>query len=181
MYTTKLFTKVFSLAVLALFSLSLFMTPPIADISTEESLTAPISYSRYNPYSIADYPENYTRVDWDLGTVNEENTHNWSSSHYRFGPTINWHTRNTTDSTLITWNDEIAINEYVDFRIEIPYSSLGGQTPFGVYLMGQYFNMSALANSEGQFYMSGNSPIMFMVWYNISGGNWLTFSSTSRC
>ncbi|MFW9795458.1 MAG: hypothetical protein ACFFE2_00360 [Candidatus Thorarchaeota archaeon] len=179
MYTTKLFTKVFSLAVLALFSLSLFMTPPIADISTEESLTAPISYSRYNPYSIADYPENYTRVDWDLGTVNEENTHNWSSSHYRFGPTINWHTRNTTDSTLITWNDEIAINEYVDFRIEIPYSSLGGQTPFGVYLMGQYFNMSALANSEGQFYMSGNSPIMFMVWYNISGGNWLTFSSTN--
>jgi hypothetical protein len=155
------------------------MTPPVANVSTEEPLTNPYSYTRNNPQTLADYPENYTRVDWDLGTVNEENNHTWNSNHYRFGPTINWHTRNTTDSSLITWDDEIAIDEYVDFRVEIPYNSLGGQTPTGVYLMGQYFNMSALANSEGQFQMSGNSPNFWMVYYDIVGDRWLTYSSTN--
>ena len=97
-YTTKLIRKVFSLVALVLFSLSLFMTPPVADLSTEEPLTNPVSYSRYNPYTVADYPDNYTRVDWDLGTLNEENNHTWNSNRYRFGPTVNWHTRNTTDN-----------------------------------------------------------------------------------
>jgi hypothetical protein len=176
-YTTKLITKAFSLVALVLFSLSLFMTPPIVDLSTEEPLTNPVSYSRYNPYTVADYPENYTRVDWDLGTLNEENNHTWNSNRYRFGPTINWHTRNTTDSSLIGWADEIAIDEYVDFIVEIPYTALQGQTPTGVYLMAQYFNMSAMANSEGEFRMSGNSPNFWMVYYDIVGDRWLDYSS----
>ncbi|MFW9892107.1 MAG: hypothetical protein ACFFFO_07895 [Candidatus Thorarchaeota archaeon] len=155
------------------------MTPPVANISTEAPLTNPVSYAKSNPRILADYPENYTRVDWDLGTVNHENSNTWTSNHYRFGPTINWHTRNTTDFTLITWADEIAIDEYVDFRIEIPFSALGGQTPAGVYLMGQYFNMSALANSEGEFRGIENSPIMWMVYYDIDGDRWLTYSGTN--
>ncbi|MHA2152069.1 MAG: hypothetical protein ACXAAQ_08815, partial [Candidatus Thorarchaeota archaeon] len=179
MDTTKLITKAFSLFTLFLFSLSLFMTPPVVDISTEEPITNPVSYSLYNPRTLADYPENYTRVDWDLGTINEENNHTWNSNHYRFGPTINWHTRNVTDSSLITWEDEIDIDEYVDFRVEIPYNALGGQTPAGVYLMGQYFNMSALANSEGEFNMKGNQPNMWMVYYSITYSRWLLFSSTN--
>ncbi|TFH02121.1 MAG: hypothetical protein E4H14_17905, partial [Candidatus Thorarchaeota archaeon] len=155
------------------------MTPPVADISAEESLTNPISYNMHNPRTIADYPVNYTRVDWDLGTVNDEHNNTWSNNRYRFGPTINWHTRNTTDSTLIGWADEIAIDEYVDFRIEIPYNALGGQTPAGVYLMGQYFNMSVLAGSEGEFNMEGNQPNMWMVYYNITGDFWMSYSTTN--
>ncbi len=178
-YTTKLITKSFSLFALLLFSLSLFMTPPVANLSTDESITQPVSYSVRNPRTLADYPTDFTRVDWDLGTVNNYDPFEWNSSHYRFGPTVNWHTRNTTDSSLITWNDEIAIDEYVDFRIEIPFSSLGGQTPAGVYLMGQYFNMSALANSEGEFRTSDNSPNMWMVYYEIARDRWLYYSTTN--
>lgn len=169
----------FSLFALVLFSLSLFMTPPAADISAEEPLTNSIIYSTNNLQTIADYPTNYTRVDWDLGTVNDVYNNTWTNNHYRFGPTINWHTRNATDSSLISWQDEIAINEYVDFRIEIPYNALGGQIPAGVYLMGQYFNMSALANSEGEFNMQGNSPNFWMVYYSITETRWLLYSSTN--
>jgi len=111
--------------------------------------------------------------------VNNNWTDTWSSNHYRFGPTINWHTRNTTDDSLITWTDEIAIDEYVDFKVEIPYSALGGQTPTGMYLMGQYFNMSAMGESEGEFQMTGNSPIMWMAYYNITGDDWMLYSSTN--
>ncbi|MBE0526811.1 MAG: hypothetical protein IH631_07705, partial [Candidatus Thorarchaeota archaeon] len=150
------------------------MTPPIADISSEEPLTNSITYSVNNPQTIADYPTNYTRVDWDLGTVNEVHNNTWTNNRYRFGPTINWHTR-FTNGSLITWDDEIAIDEYVDFRIEIPYNSLGGQIPAGVYLMGQYFNMSALANSEGEFNMQGNSPNFWMVYYSIIDSRWLLY------
>ena len=95
-YTTKLITKAFSFFALLLFSLSLFMTPPVVNLSTEDSIIKPDSYTLNNPRTVADYPSDYTRVDWDLGTVNEENNHTWNSNHYRFGPTINWHTRNTT-------------------------------------------------------------------------------------
>jgi hypothetical protein len=178
-YKTKLIIKSFSLFALALFSLSLFMTPPVANISAEESLSNSINKTMNNPWLLADYPDNYTRVGWDLGTINDERNQTWNSNHYRFGPTINWHTSNITDSSLIGWSDEIAINEYVDFIIEIPYSSLGGQTPSGVYLMGQYFNMSALANSEGEFHMEGNQPNMWMVYYNITGNSWLFYSTTN--
>jgi len=167
-----------SLFALVLFSLSLFMTPPVADIAAEESLTNPVYYSRYNPQTIADYPVNYTQVDWDLGTVNEEHNQTWNSNHYRFGPTINWHTR-YTNGTFLGWQDEIAIDEYVDFIVEIPFSALGGQTPAGVYLMGGYFNMSALANTEGEFRMEGNDPNMWMVYYNITGDTWLSYSNTN--
>ncbi|MFW9851216.1 MAG: hypothetical protein ACFFF4_18970, partial [Candidatus Thorarchaeota archaeon] len=154
------------------------MTPPAANLSAEESNTNPVTISRYSPRIYADYPENYTKVDWDLGTVNDVNNHTWSDSHYRFGPTINWHTRNTSDSTLIKWNDEIAINEDVDFKVEIPYSALGGLTPYGVYLMGQYFNMSALANSEGNFQWTGNSPIMFISSFRLGITRLVTSTQT---
>ena len=154
------------------------MTPPVADISAEEPLSNTINYAVNNPQTIADYPSDYTQVDWDLGTVNEEHNQTWSSDHYQFGPTINWHTRYTNGS-LLGWQDEIAINEYVDFRLEIPYSALTGTTPAGLYLMGSYFNMSALAESEGEFNGGGNGPILWMVWYNITGNSWLTYSSTN--
>ena len=61
----------FSLFALVLFSLSLFMTPPIADIKADESFTNPTSYAKYNPRTIADYPVNYTQVDWTLGCFRE--------------------------------------------------------------------------------------------------------------
>jgi len=169
----------FSLFALVLFSLSLFMTPPVADISAEEPLTNPNSFTLHNPQTIADYPVNYTQVDWNLGTVNNEHNNTWSDNHYRYGPTINWHTRNATDSSLIGWQDAIAIDEYVDFIVEIPYSALGGQTPVGLYLMGQYFNMSALSGSEGEFYNQPNQPNMWMVYYNITGDFWMFYSSTN--
>ncbi len=153
------------------------MTPPVADISAEEPLSNTVSYGMYDPQTTADYPINYTEVDWDLGTVNEEFENTWSSNHYRFGPTINWHTRNTTDSTLIRWEDEIGIGEYVDFRVEIPYNALGGQTPAGVYLSGQYYNMSQM--KEGDFYQESNSPITWMVYYSIVHDRWLLYSSTN--
>ncbi|NHI90082.1 MAG: hypothetical protein EAX87_11215, partial [Candidatus Thorarchaeota archaeon] len=179
MYTTKFVTKAFSLVSLVLFSLSLFMTPPAILASTEESMENSYPTLEENPLMLADYPDNYTRVDWDLGTESDTWIDTWSSDRYRFGPTVNWHTRNTTDSSLIKWSDEIAIDEYVDFRVEIPYNALGGQTPTGVYLAGQYFNMSALANSEGDFQMKGNSPIMWMVYYHIPDSQWMLYSSTN--
>ncbi|MFW9958016.1 MAG: hypothetical protein ACFFCT_08095 [Candidatus Odinarchaeota archaeon] len=179
MYKTKPIIKSFSLFALVLFSLSLFVTPLVVNISSEEFLTNSITYSKNSPWSFADYPEDYTRVGWDLGTLNDERNQTWGSNRYRFGPTVNWHTRNTTDSSLIRWEDEITIDEFVDFRIEIPFTALGGQTPSGVYLMGQYFNMSALANSEGEFQMSGNSPNMWMVYYHIPESRWLLYSTTN--
>ena len=152
------------------------MTPPVADISAEESLTNPITYSKYNPQTIADYPENYTQIDWDLGTVNEEHSNTWSSNHYRFGPTINWHTR-YPNGTWLGWQDEIAVDQDVDFKIEIPFSALGGQIPAGLYLMGSYFNMSELANSDGDFYRPPSSPIAWVAYYNITGDVWWYYSS----
>jgi len=154
------------------------MTPPAADISLEESLTNSIRYSANDSKTIADYPMNYTKVDWDLGTVTDEYNHTWTSDHYQFGPTINWHTRYTNGSLLV-WDDGIAVDQYVDFRLEIPYSALTGTTPMGLYIMGSYFNMSALAESEGEFHDSGPRPIMWMVWYNITDSRWLTYSGTN--
>lgn len=154
------------------------MTPPVADISTEGPISNTVNYSVNNTPTIADYPSNYTQVDWDLGTVNEEHNQTWTSNHYTFGPTINWHTR-WPNGTFLGWQDEIGYDEDIVFRIEIPFSALGGQTPAGVYLMGGYFNMSALANSEGDFHMEGNSPNMWMVYYNITGNNWLSYSNVN--
>ena len=144
------------------------MTPPVADISTGEPIFNTVNNSVINPYTVSDYPQNYTKVDWDLGTVNEEHNHTWTEDHYQFGPTINWHTR-YTNQTFLGWQDEIAVDEYVDFRLEIPKSSLVGTNPMGLYLMGSYFNMSALADSDGEFHGGNMGPIMWMVWYNITG------------
>ncbi|MGY5858558.1 MAG: hypothetical protein RTU63_04250 [Candidatus Thorarchaeota archaeon] len=176
MYNTKPITKMLSMFALVLFSLSLFMTPPVAEISPGESIIESISYTMNNSRTLADYPENFTQVEWDLGTVSEQHNNTWTSNHYRFGPTINWHTRFPNGSWL-GWQDEIAINQDADFIIEIPYSSLGGQTPAGLYIMGSYFNMSALQESEGKFDRGPMSSIAWIAWYNITGDFWWFYSS----
>ncbi|MHA2179720.1 MAG: hypothetical protein ACXAAK_15365, partial [Candidatus Thorarchaeota archaeon] len=175
MDTTKPVTKTLSLVALFLFSASLFMTPPAINITNEESLPTVNSISYRQVGAPADYPNDFTRVEWDQQTVNEVRNHTWESSHYRFGPTINWHSRHT-NNTLIRWNETIALDDWVNFIIEVPKNSISSQ-PFGFMIQGSYFNMSDIG-PEGEMQTTGGMGQLFwMAFYDIPQSKWHFYST----
>ncbi len=174
-YTTKLITKSLTLVALFLFSVSLFMTPPAITITTERSSPDANSVSYRQVGIPADYPTDFTRVEWDQQTVNEVRNHTWESSNYRFGPTINWHTRNTTGS-LIPWNQTIGLGDWVNFWIEVPKTAISGQVPFGLMIQGSYFNMSDIG-PEGEMRQEGMGQLFWMAFYDIPQNKWHFYST----
>jgi len=174
-YTTKLITKSLTLVALFLFTVSLFMTPPAITITTEGSSPDANSVSYRQVGIPADYPTDFTRVEWDQQIVNEVRNNTWESSHYRFGPTINWHSRHENNS-LIRWNETIALDEWVNFFIEVPKDAISTQ-PFGFMISGSYFNMSDIG-PEGEMQQTGGMGQFFwMAFYDIPQRKWHFYST----
>ena len=176
MYTTKLITKTFSLFALILFTVSFFTSqptiPPTVLDGTSSMSTPTIVRNGATP---ADYPDNYTEVSWDRSTVNEIQQNDWNSSHYKFGPLIFWETVNATTEEVIPWDQEIPLNSWIDFVVEIPYSALSGQEPHAVGFTGQYFNLSEM--NDGQMTQQDNHPIMMIGIYYVTWNRWEIYSS----
>ena len=93
----------------------------------------------------AAYPDNYTRVEWDQGTISEEWEDSFSWSNWQFGPTVTWSIRNTTTQELTTIQDEIAIDGWSDFNVKIPKSAIQGNTLEYVALLGDFMNISQMS------------------------------------
>ena len=111
MYTTILITKTLSMFALILFTVTLFAsqpTIPTAIVDRSSSMSNPTVVR--NGATPADYPDNYTQVSWDRATLNEYQTNDWNSTHYRYGPTIFWETRNASTQEVIPWIQEIPLN-----------------------------------------------------------------------
>ena len=123
----------------------------------------------------AEYPDNYTEVSWDQSTLNDIQSNEWNSSHYRFGPTIFWETVNASTEEVIPWDQEIPLNSWIDFVVEIPYSALSGRVPHAVGFTGQYFNLSEM--EDGQMSQRDNQPIMMIGIYYVTWDRWEMYSS----
>ncbi|RDE16261.1 MAG: hypothetical protein C4K48_01880, partial [Candidatus Thorarchaeota archaeon] len=172
----KLATKVISLAALCLFAASLFIgAPTVPAENSGEDLVFSNSHATKPQGTIADYPFNFTRVTWDQQIINEQREEEWNSTGYRFGPTVNWHTRNATNSAIIAWDQEIPLGSWVDFIVEIPYTALSGQVPFAVAIMGSYYNLSRMV--DGKVSSSDENPIGVMALYYVSENKWEIYSS----
>ena len=161
---------------LILFTVTLFAsqpTIPTAIVDRSSSMSNPTVVR--NGATPADYPDNYTQVSWDRATLNEYQTNDWNSTHYRYGPTIFWETRNASTQEVIPWIQEIPLNSWIDFVVEIPYTSLSGQVPHAVGFTGQYFNLSEM--EDGDMRQEDNHPIMMIGIYYVTWDRWEIYSS----
>lgn len=172
----KMITKILSTFALCLFLASFFISSPAipADVS-QSNTTFPTQGTMQSRNIIADYPDNYTEVSWDRQIVNEEGNQTWQSSHYKFGPTLNWHTRNATTGEIIAWDAEIPLNQWFDFVVEIPKTALSGQIPRAIAISGSYFNLSQMQDGEMQD-LDQSSITLFAIYY-VTEAKWEVFSS----
>jgi hypothetical protein len=161
---------------LVLFAVSLFASSPT--VPTTVSHSSPVTSGPLvtnPPGTLADYPYNFTQVTWDQASVNEYRVDEWNSSRYRFGPAVNWHTRNATDNMVIDWDQEIPLNAWADFIVEVPYNALGGVVPRAVAIQGSYYNLSEMKDGEMQH--EDNNPISVLGIYYVPEDRWEVYSS----
>jgi len=175
-YTTKTITKTLSTFALVLFTVTLFINLPILPTITDSHIVTLMNSNVAKPQMMpADYPFNFTEVSWDQATVNEYREHQWNSTRYRFGPSVNWHTRNATSNEIIAWDEEIPLNSWFDFIIEIPKTALGSQVPHAVAIQGSYFNLSEM--EDGEMNQEGPHPISLLAMYYVPEDKWEIYSS----
>lgn len=138
-------TKLFCMFILFLFTASFFVNTPGIPTSNSSggSSTSNIKVAETKSV-LADYPLNYTKVSWNQQIINDQREEQWNSSRYRFGPTLNWHTRNALTNEIIPWDQEIPIDTWFDFILEVPKTALGGQVPRAMIIMGNYYNLSEM-------------------------------------
>jgi len=168
--------KALSAFALVLFAVSLFInspTIPLSDDSEELLQSNPRVINQ--KYSLADYPSNFTQVSWDQATVNEYRVDEWNSSRYRFGPAVNWHTRHASNNSIIDWDEEIPLDYWVDFIVEVPYNALGGVVPRAVAIQGSYYNLSEM--KDGEMQQEGPHPISLFGIYYVPENKWEVYSS----
>lgn len=173
-------SKLITLLALLLFSLSLFFAPASV---TSESLNSETEHvetglQTSRPFVRSEHPYNYTRVEWDQGTVNEQFIDSWRQRYYQFGPVLTWELRNVSTGTVIPWDEGIPLDEWVNLRIKVPLSALAGATPFGIVFQSVYYDMSKLG-PEGQMTSEGSTPIAALGMYVISEDRWDSYSSTN--
>ncbi len=166
------------LSVIFLFALSLFLSP--SPIMSDTSPTASESTPDVVPLdtgpramSPADYPQNYTRVDWEQGVNSEAWTDTFSSSYWQFGPRITWTIRNATTDQLIEKNDTVAINGWANYILKIPKTAVGGQVPYAVAFSGMYLNLSEMWMPGG----SDTATTEFIGFYEIPTARWQIYST----
>ncbi|MBN2229103.1 MAG: hypothetical protein JW779_05875 [Candidatus Thorarchaeota archaeon] len=160
----KVITKLLSLLALCLFTASFFINAPIIPISNSQENSVLPDMQRGNQQNVlTDYPINYTEVSWDQQTINEQREEQWNSSRYRFGPKINWHTRNASTNEITDWAQEIPLNTWFDFILEIPYTALSGQVPYAIALMGNYYNLSEM--EDGEMHNDFHPYALFAIYY----------------
>ncbi|TFG33544.1 hypothetical protein EU527_08010 [Candidatus Thorarchaeota archaeon] len=142
-------TKILSLFILFLFTASFFIDAPEIPASSSLRDRSLSEHQIGQPNSVtADYPMDYTEVSWNQQIINEQREEQWNSSRYRFGPTLNWHTRNASTGEIIDWNQEIPIDTWFDFILEVPKTALSEQIPHAILLMGTYYNLSEMVDGE---------------------------------
>ncbi len=168
-------TRLISSFALCLFLASFFINAPSIPITEmDDSITSPILEGTLKNI-ITDYPYDYTEVSWDQQTVNEEGSETWQSSHYQFGPTLNWHTRNDTTGEIIVWDQKIPLNQWFDVIVEIPKTALSGQVPRALAITGSYFNLSLM--EDGEMKDIDNNPITLFAIYYVPEDRWEVYSS----
>ncbi|MHA2142619.1 MAG: hypothetical protein ACXADD_14100 [Candidatus Thorarchaeota archaeon] len=173
----KLSSKMITLFAIALFTFSLLITPASVPLKGESDNSA----SRRTPFGssvTSDYPDNYTRVEWDQGTMNEQWVDSWNRSHYEFGPTVTYQTRNATTNALIVWNETIDLNGWVNLIMKVPKTALSYEIPFAVLFQATYYNFSVLG-PEGRITQAGTTPITGMGMYFVNESRWDYYSTTN--
>ena len=171
----KNLTRLFSSFALCLFLASFFINAPMALLPTSEDTTTSPFQQEIVQNIIADYPNDYTEVSWDQQVVNDEGNETWESSRYRFGPTVNWHTRNDTTGEIIDWDKMIPINQWFDIVIEIPKTALSGDVPRAIAISGSYYNLSQM--QDGEMKDVDQSPITMLAIYYVIENQWEMYSS----
>lgn len=165
-----------TLFALALFTLSLMTAPASVPPSSAPENWVVNTQTPLRSGVLSDYPDNYTRVEWDQGTWNEQWVDSWNQSHYQFGPTVTYQTRNATNSALIRWNETIDLDGWVNLIMKVPKTALSYEIPFAVLFQASYYNMSELG-PEGRMTEAGSTPITAMGMYFVNESRWDFYSS----
>ncbi|MFX1272148.1 MAG: hypothetical protein ACFFAX_10705, partial [Promethearchaeota archaeon] len=169
-------SKMITLFALALFTLSLMTAPASVPPSSAPENWVVNTQTPLRSGVLSDYPDNYTRVEWDQGTWNEQWVDSWNQSHYQFGPTVTYQTRNATNSALIRWNETIDLDGWVNLIMKVPKTALSYEIPFAVLFQASYYNMSELG-PEGRMTEAGSTPITAMGMYFVNESRWDFYSS----
>jgi hypothetical protein len=121
----------------------------------------------------ANYPDNYTRVEWEHVTENRNWSESWSESQWEYAPIIKWYTKNGTK--FHRWNDTIDIGGWFDFIVEVPHSSIGSHEPYAIVFQSILLNITELAKTGGE--PSKENTTGFMGVYVFSEDRWMVYSS----
>ncbi|MGY5875663.1 MAG: hypothetical protein RTU30_07950, partial [Candidatus Thorarchaeota archaeon] len=169
-------------ASLSLFGIILFLisgltipTVPLASTEVADgSVRNPVNYGPESLAIPADYPNDYTHVQWEQGTNTEQfdDSHSWSN--WMFGPTITWSVRNATTDNLITVNDKIGLDDWANYILKVPKEALSGKLPYIISFMGTYFNLTDVAHGafEPQPFETA-----FIALYVVPENRWEIYSS----
>ncbi|MHA2002722.1 MAG: hypothetical protein ACW960_01340, partial [Candidatus Thorarchaeota archaeon] len=171
-------SKMITLFALALFTFSLLMTPAPVALNGASDNSVVRNRTPFGSSVISDYPDNYTRVEWDQGTMNEQWVDSWNNSHFQYGPTVTYQTRNATTNALIVWNDTIDLNGWVNLIMKVPKTALSYEIPFAVLFQATYYNFSVLG-PEGRITQAGTTPITGMGMYFVNESRWDYYSTTN--
>ncbi|MHA2462322.1 MAG: hypothetical protein ACXAEJ_13885, partial [Candidatus Thorarchaeota archaeon] len=164
--------------------MSLFVTP--ADLAATSEITESVinkDLTEINPpqsgHTLADYPENYTEVEWEQGVRSEGWTDQWNHSDWEYGPTITWNTRNATDNALISMTDVIDLDGWFNFYLDVPKSTINSDVPWAIAIQGSWFNASNLdTNKPGQDGPGDmSSEVNFLGIIVLDTGRWEIYSS----
>ncbi|MHA2135338.1 MAG: hypothetical protein ACW99J_15875, partial [Candidatus Thorarchaeota archaeon] len=173
MRTLKMGNRLLSLSMLVLFTMSLWMMPAVP--TTPDSIESPIGWDQ-QPGRVgtpADFPDNFTRVQWEQGNRTEAFNESSSWSEWMFGPSITWNIRNSTTSEPILIDDTIAIGGWADYILKIPRSALKGAVPFGVAFVGSFVNITTL----GRPGPPPDTQIGLLAFYEMQNQTWHAYSS----
>ncbi len=170
-------SETLTLFALALFTFSLLITPPPVALNVDSN-SAASPKAPMSSHITSDYPDNYTRVEWDQGNTNEQWVDSWNNSHYQFGPVITYQTRNATTSALIAWNETVDLDGWVNLVMKVPKTALSYEIPFAVLFQATYYNFSVLG-PEGRVTSAGSTAITAMGMYFVNETRWDYYSTTN--
>ncbi|UCE11042.1 MAG: hypothetical protein JSW61_03670 [Candidatus Thorarchaeota archaeon] len=169
--------RLLPLSMLTLFVVSLWMMPVIPrtqDGAMDASQSRIGWEQQFERIQVpADYPENYTHVQWEQGYRNEAFNESVDWSEWMFGPSITWKVRNSTTKDPILIDDTIEIDGWADYRLKIPKSALSGSLPYAVAFAGQFVNISTLVRPGPE----PETQIGLIALYEVQNQTWHVYSS----